>query len=165
MYNRSVMSDDPRLDDFVTALEDFNTVFIRLAEVNQLSLSTLSVLHTLSRRGPLRLTDLVRTERLKQPAMTSLVAKLEEQALVVRRPDPSDGRSALISLTPHGERIVTERHSDRVRNLAPLVAELDAEDRRALASMTPVFQRLASVAGAGARRPEAAAVADEEGHR
>ena len=50
-----------------TVIEDFNTVFLRLASVQRLNFSTLSVLHTLSRGGPMRLTDLLATEQIKQP--------------------------------------------------------------------------------------------------
>ena len=82
------------IDELTTAIEDFNTIFIRLPSVRRFSFSTLSVLHTLSRRGPLRLTDLTVTEQLKQPALTSLVAKLERDGLVARRRDPRDGRAA-----------------------------------------------------------------------
>jgi DNA-binding MarR family transcriptional regulator len=65
------------VDELTTAIEDFNTIFIRLPSVRRFTFSTLSVLHTLSRQGPLRLTDLIATEQLKQPAITSVVAKLE----------------------------------------------------------------------------------------
>ena len=44
------------VDRLVTVIEDFNTVFIRLASVQKLNFSALSVLHSLSRGGPMRLT-------------------------------------------------------------------------------------------------------------
>ena len=67
-------------------IEDFNTIFIRLPSVRRFNFSTLSVLHTLSRKGPLRLTDLLATEQLKQPALTSLVAKLVQDGLLHAAP-------------------------------------------------------------------------------
>jgi DNA-binding MarR family transcriptional regulator len=96
-----------------TAIEDFNTFFIRLPSVRRFSFSTLSVLHTLDRKGPLRLTDLTATEQLKQPALTSLVARLERDGLVSRRRDPRDARAVLISLTREGREIVASRHAER----------------------------------------------------
>ena len=100
------------VDELTTAIEDFNTVFIRLPSVRRFNFSTLSVLHTLSRNGPLRLTDLTATEQLKQPAITSLVAKLERDGLVSRRRDPRDGRAVLLSLTREGRHVVRSRHPD-----------------------------------------------------
>lgn len=70
------------------SIEDFNSLFIRLPASDRLSFSALSVLHTLSRAGPCRLSDLVRTEQIKQPALTSAVARLERGGLIERRPDP-----------------------------------------------------------------------------
>ena len=134
------------VDRLATAIEDFNTVFIRLPTVRRLTFSTLSVLHSLSRRGPMRLTDLVTTEQIKQPALTSLVAKLEAAGLVARRPDPSDGRAALLSLTPDGEAVVRSRHAERVTALARLTDRLDDRDRAVLADAQEVLSRLVAIA-------------------
>ena len=131
-----------------TAIEDFNTIFIRLPSVRRFSFSTLSVLHTLSRRGPLRLTDLTATEQLKQPALTSLVAKLERDGLVSRRRDPRDGRAVLLSLTQEGQEIVRARHSDRMTRLSRLAGQLNDQERDALAGYARVLARLAEIAAA-----------------
>ncbi|MBL7489983.1 MarR family transcriptional regulator [Frankia sp. AgB1.9] len=127
-------------------IEDFNTVFIRLASVQRLNFSTLSVLHSLSRGGPMRLTDLLATEQIKQPALTSLIAKLQAAGLVSRRPDPSDGRAALLSVTSAGELVVQSRHADRVARLTRLTDRLDDHDRAVLADAQEVLSRLVAIA-------------------
>jgi DNA-binding MarR family transcriptional regulator len=134
------------VDRLATVIEDFNTVFIRLASVQRLNFSALSVLHSLSRGGPMRLTDLLATEQIKQPALTSLVSKLEAASLVSRRRDPSDGRAALLSLTPAGEMVVQSRHADRVAKLARLTDRLDDHDRNVLADAQEVLSRLVAIA-------------------
>ena len=137
------------IDELTTAIEDFNTIFIRLPSVRRFSFSTLSVLHTLSRRGPLRLTDLTATEQLKQPALTSLVAKLERDGLVARRRDPRDGRAGLLSLTQQGREIVRFRHADRMTRLSRLADQLNDQERDALAGYARVLARLTEIAVAG----------------
>jgi DNA-binding MarR family transcriptional regulator len=137
------------LDELTTAIEDFNSIFIRLPSVRRLSFSTLSVLHTLSRRGPLRLTDLTATEQLKQPALTALVAKLERDGLVTRRRDPRDGRAVLLSLTPEGQEIVRSRHADRMARLSRLADGLNGQERDALTGYARVLGRLTEIAAAG----------------
>ncbi|WP_326641989.1 MarR family transcriptional regulator [Nonomuraea fuscirosea] len=137
---------DLDLDVLATAIEDFNTYFIRLPSVRRLSFSTLSVLHTLERRGPMRLTALTATEQLKQPALTSLVARLEQDGLVSRRPDPRDGRAVLLELTEEGLRIVRSRHADRVARLSRLVEHLDEDERAALAGSARMLGRLTEIA-------------------
>jgi DNA-binding MarR family transcriptional regulator len=141
------------VDRLATAIEDFNTVFIRLASVQRLSFSTLSVLHSLSRSGPMRLTGLLATEQIKQPALTSLVSKLEASGLVSRAPDPSDGRAVLLSLTEAGEMVVASRHADRVAMLARLIERLDVRDRTVLTAAQGVLFRLVALAGEAASEP------------
>ena len=134
------------VDRLTTVIEDFNTIFIRLPSVRRFNFSTLSVLHTLDRNGPLRLTELLPTEQLKQPALTSLVAKLEQDGLLERRPDPSDGRASLISLTSAGQEIVHSRHAHRVAKLTALVDQLSPEERAVLAGSVDVLHRLTELA-------------------
>jgi len=134
------------VDRLTTVIEDFNTIFIRLPSVRRFNFSTLSVLHTLDRNGPLRLTELLPTEQLKQPALTSLVAKLEQDGLLERRPDPSDGRASLISLTSAGQEIVHSRHAHRVAKLTALVDQLTPEERAVLAGSVDVLHRLTEFA-------------------
>ena len=43
------------IDELTTAIEDFNTIFIRLPSVRRFNFSTLSVLHTLSRHAEIAL--------------------------------------------------------------------------------------------------------------
>lgn len=137
---------DLDVDRLTTVIEDFNTIFIRLPSVRRLNFSALSVLHTLGRRGPLRLTDLLATEQLKQPALTSLVAKLEQDGLLQRRPDPADGRASLLSLTRTGRELVRSRHANRVEKLAALVARLTLDERAVLAGSIDVLHRLTDLA-------------------
>ncbi|HEY9339909.1 MAG TPA: MarR family transcriptional regulator [Kribbella sp.] len=137
---------DLDVDRLTTVIEDFNTIFIRLPSVRRLNFSALSVLHTLGRRGPLRLTDLLATEQLKQPALTSLVAKLEQDGLLQRRPDAADGRASLLSLTRTGRELVRSRHANRVEKLAALVARLTPDERAVLAGSIDVLHRLTDLA-------------------
>ncbi len=134
------------LDELTTAIEDFNSVFIRLPAVRRFNFSTLSVLHTLSRKGEVRLTDLLATEQLKQPAITALVTKLERDGLVTRRRDPGDGRVVLLSLTDAGNEVVRSRRAERVANLSALVARLTDDERDVLVDSARVLRRLAEIA-------------------
>jgi DNA-binding MarR family transcriptional regulator len=133
-------------DELTSVIEDFNTIFIRLPSVRRFNFSTLSVLHTLSRTGPLRLTDLTATEQLKQPALTSLIARLERDGLVSRRRDPHDGRAVLLSLTREGRQVVRSRHADRMAKLSHLVDRLNDQEREVLTGCARVLARLIEIA-------------------
>jgi DNA-binding MarR family transcriptional regulator len=136
------------------SIEDFNSVFIRLAAPDRLSFSALSLLHTLSRVGPCRLSDLVRTEQIKQPALTSAVAKLERDGLIERRPDPGDGRAWMLSLTADGQSIVSRRHADRVERLRGLIDRLPPADRARLLSIAGVLDQVVQLAVEQGEKPD-----------
>jgi DNA-binding MarR family transcriptional regulator len=130
------------VDAFAAAIEDFNRVYIRIPVREKLPFTTLSVLDTLAHSGPARLTDLTRTEQLTQPGITQLIARLERDGLVLRRRDPGDGRAVIVYLTEAGRQVRRTRHDDRVRYLAPMISELTAAHRQALAAALPALARL-----------------------
>ncbi|WP_328535318.1 MarR family winged helix-turn-helix transcriptional regulator [Streptomyces sp. NBC_00344] len=147
MTVQSPDGDGVDVDDFTTVVETFAGIFIRLPSVEKLSFTTLSVLHTLTHQGPMRLSKLTATEQVSQPAITQLVARLERDGLVERRPDPSDGRAVLVRVTPAGTRVVHTRHDDRTTQLAILFEQLTAEERKAVGAALPALMRMAALQG------------------
>ncbi|WJV44299.1 MarR family winged helix-turn-helix transcriptional regulator [Streptomyces flavofungini] len=134
------------VEAFAAAVENFNRFYIRLPVLEKLSFTTLSVLDTLAfGDGPLRLSDLARSEQVSQPGITQLVTRLERDGLVERRPDPSDGRAVLVHITEAGRRIGRSRHQDRTRHLAPLIAQLTPEQRQSITEALPALTRLAEL--------------------
>ncbi len=140
------MDADRAVERLTLSIEDFNSLFIRLPASDRLSFSALSVLHTLSRVGPCRLSDLVRTEQIKQPALTSAVARLERDGLVERRPDPRDGRASMLSLTADGQSIVSRRQADRAERLGRLIGRHSPADRTRLLSIAGVLDQIVELA-------------------
>ena len=140
------MDADRAVERLTRSIEDFTSLFIRLPASDRLSFSALSVLHTLSRAGPCRLSDLVRTEQIKQPALTSAVARLERDGLVERRPDPRDGRASMLSLTADGQSVVSRRHADRADRLGSLIGRLSPADRTRLLGIAGVLDQIVQLA-------------------
>jgi DNA-binding MarR family transcriptional regulator len=141
------MAGRPELDpgEMAAAVEEFNGFYIRLPSIQRLSFTTLSVLHTLARRSPLRLGELTATEQVTQSAITQMVTRLENDGLVERRPDPHDGRAVLVHITPAGAEVVAARRADRVARLAPILQRLSAEERSAIAAALPALRRIAEL--------------------
>ncbi len=82
----------------------------------------LSAIGALYLRGPMTPTELAAHERVKLQTLTRLLAELEADAWVVRKPDPDDGRRSVLSLTPLGIRQLT---ADVQRREASLAAAID----------------------------------------
>lgn len=102
-------------------------------------LSALSVVVFL---GPLTLGELATAEQVKPPTMTRIVTGLEEDGLVARRDDASDGRLTQIHATAKGRRILAAGRARRVETLAAAVKALDIRHRNDLASGVRVLQTL-----------------------
>lgn len=132
---------DPDLDvrDLTTIIEEFTAIFIRFPSVERLSLTTHSVLHTLSRKGPMRLTELTATEPMTQPAITQMVRRLEEDGLLERRADPRDARAVLVQLTSRGALVIETRRAARVEWLTNLLDRLSPEERMTIAAAVPAL--------------------------
>jgi DNA-binding MarR family transcriptional regulator len=107
-----------------------------------ISLSSLGTLSTLNRTGPKRITELAAIEGVTQPSMTTLVANLEKQGLVVRSGDPADKRVSLVSLTEAGREYMMQRRRAGTEAFAALVSKLPPEDAATLAAAIPALERL-----------------------
>lgn len=67
-----------------------------------LSSGQLAVFFALGEGAALSQATLVRVAAIEQPTMAATLSRMERDGLIARRPDPEDGRSSLISLTPAG---------------------------------------------------------------
>src|SRR5215210_1394964 len=97
-----------------------------------LSPSLTAALATIERRGPLTPSGLAELERIKRPTATRLLRRLEEDGLIERVPDPTDGRAALVSVTPAGRELLKRLRSRKNAYLAKRLRELPPEDVEAL---------------------------------
>ncbi len=102
----------------------------------------LSALSVVVFAGPLTLGQLAAAEQVKPPTMTRIVTGLEEDGLVERREDASDGRLTQIHATAKGRRILHAGRAQRVRTLAAAVECLDRRHRDELASGVRVLETL-----------------------
>ena len=116
----------------------------RLRTQHRFPLSQGMVLGRLDRHGAMGVSDLAAAERVRPQSMAQTVADLEAAGMVSRRPDPGDGRRALVELTPLGLQTLHADRRDRESWLARTIAEdLDAADRAALHRSVEVLRRLA----------------------
>ena len=125
------------------ALEQAASWVRRSTPRDEWNLVAASTLDALDRSGPQRISDLVSREAITQPAMTSVVARLAASGLVERRPDPTDGRATLVSITDAGREHLARRHALRAQQVADRVERLGDADRAALLAATAALTRLA----------------------
>ena len=116
----------------------------RLRTQHRFPLSQGMVLGRLDRRGAMGVSDLAAAERVRPQSMAQTVADLEAAGMVTRRPDPADGRRALVELTAEGLATLQADRRDRESWLARQIAEdLGPEDRATLRRSVELLRRLA----------------------
>jgi DNA-binding MarR family transcriptional regulator len=115
-----------------------------LSPADGLSLTAAATLANLERSGPQRLTALAVREGVTQPAMTQLIARLQEGGLVRRESDPGDGRVVQVRLTDQGRDTLARRRAVRAERLVVILDRITAEDRAALAAALPAIDALTS---------------------
>lgn len=112
---------------------------------------SLAALATLGRCGPLRLGDLALREGVAPPTLTRMIAGLEEDGYVTRRPDPGDRRAVRVSITERGRQVVSEALAARAEVFRRRLEVLPEASRRVLEDAVPALRALADDGGAGSR--------------
>jgi DNA-binding MarR family transcriptional regulator len=116
----------------------------RLRAENQLPLTQSAVMGRLERGGPRSVSDLAQEERIRPQSMAPAVAGLEERGFVLRRPDPNDGRRALVDLTDAGRAALDQDRRQRDEWLARTIADdLDPGEQAVLMQAVEILRRLA----------------------
>jgi DNA-binding MarR family transcriptional regulator len=101
-----------------------------------------AALASIDNHGPLTPSELAARERIKRPTATRLIASLEQDGLVARTSDPSDGRSSLIATTPEGRDLMRTLRTRKDAYLARRLAKLTAGERETLARAADLLERL-----------------------
>lgn len=113
-------------------------------KADQVTASQTAALGRLLRHGESTVADLARAEGVRPQSMGATVQALVDLGLVERRPDPADGRRALVRATDGGSRARQDSWTTRTGVLADRLATLPADDRdivaRAIAILTPLTE-------------------------
>ncbi|MDA8436339.1 MAG: MarR family transcriptional regulator [Actinomycetales bacterium] len=106
--------------------------------------SSLSVLATVTDRGPLRLGDLARVEGITPATLSRIVAVLEDDGLAERTADPVDRRSSWLMVTPAGLALLAAVRRDRAQVMVARVDRLSAAQRTALSAALDALEALSA---------------------
>jgi DNA-binding MarR family transcriptional regulator len=142
------MSKGHDADDVAAALRmSIGLLLRRLRQVpaeGELTLPESSALARLDRGGPTTATALARLEQISPQSMGATLSALEERGLVERRPDPRDGRRAVISLTGAGLRALRNKRNARTRQMARALSDgFTPSELSQLMAAAPLLERLA----------------------
>src|SRR5918996_895846 len=86
---------------------------MRKERYSDLTPTQLSALGSLLRKGPLTVGALARHENVQPPSMTRTINCLEDMGMVVREPDPTDGRQVLLRVSEPGKELMDAERKRR----------------------------------------------------
>lgn len=81
--------------------------------------------------GPCRARDLANSTGVTAPTMSAALANLESRGLIIRTPDPGDGRAALVEITGTGREAVDVTSNRLMAVLEGVAADISPEDAEA----------------------------------
>ncbi|MBN9100637.1 MULTISPECIES: MarR family transcriptional regulator [unclassified Pseudonocardia] len=110
-----------------------------------LSTTQASVLASTAKHGPVRISDLAEFEGINPTMLSRIVAKLEDAGLLRRRPDPDDGRAALVETTEAGLAQHRTLREERTRLLTDRLAAMPADRAAQLLAALPALEALAQI--------------------
>jgi DNA-binding MarR family transcriptional regulator len=92
--------------------------------------------------GPLTLSLLAKRRRVSLQSMSELAQTLVERGWIARTPDPTDRRQHLLQLTESGLAHYQRTQEMTIRQLAPLLAQLSADELAAVRMALPALRRV-----------------------
>src|SRR6202790_4293366 len=120
------MSEDADAGQVAAALRvSIGLLLRRLRQVRvegELTLPESSALTRLDRGGPATPSALAKLEQISPQSMGATLGALEARGLVERRPDPQDGRRAVLSATEAGLQVLRNKRNARTEQLARALA-------------------------------------------
>jgi DNA-binding MarR family transcriptional regulator len=110
---------------------------------DNLTMSQVSVLLRLDRDGSATVSSLARAEGIRPQSMSAVVTPLQEAGLVSGKPDPSDGRQILMSLTAKCLKRLQKGRAARQDWLTATIAQkLSAHEQEKLQAALELLTRL-----------------------
>lgn len=105
--------------------------------------SQISVLFTIVRAGPLRMTELAIAEGINPTMLSRITGNLCRRGLIEREPDPEDRRAIRVRATAAAEQMRESIQAERSAALAQYTETLDEQQRRTLRDAIPILEHLA----------------------
>jgi DNA-binding MarR family transcriptional regulator len=139
-----MMSKHPLVFEFFTEIAIINqlsTAMLQSVMPGRITMAQFTVLSHFVRRAidaesP---ANLAKALQVTRPTMTSTLARMERDELVVVAPDPIDGRAKLVSLTDKG-RSTYVACIDATAPLIPMISSVTADS--VLASILPTLKKM-----------------------
>jgi DNA-binding MarR family transcriptional regulator len=143
-----VTDEEPDLQNVAAELRASISLLLRrmrqVQVAGELTLPERSALARLDRGGPSTSAALARLEQISPQSMGATLGALEARGLVERRPDPQDGRRAVLSVSEAGRQVLRDKRDALTQLLAQALSDgFTAAELTRLKAAAPLLERLA----------------------
>lgn len=108
----------------------------------ELSPTLIAALATIDAHGPITPSELAEIERVQRPTATRIAAALQNDGLIERAADPSDGRASLLSTSAGGRDLLRRVRRRKNAYLSRRLHELGGDEVAALERAAEVLEHL-----------------------
>lgn len=142
---------------------------IRLAQSidSEIEPASYSVLFTLQKEGPQRMTAISRHLGIGKPTLSRQLTTLAERGFITKQADPGDGRALVISLTDEGRQRLESAQADRSERYLHMLEPWTEEEIMTLSGLLQKLNQTYidydAAYGAGNALPQEAASSQGEG--
>jgi DNA-binding MarR family transcriptional regulator len=109
----------------------------------------ITVLLAVTRRGPLRLSEVAASEGINPTMLSRVTADLVEAGLLERASDEGDRRAAWVKATAAGRRLFERIRRERTDAVSVALEALSDHDRQLIERALPALEQLAEQLGGG----------------
>jgi len=103
-----------------------------------------SVLGTVTRRGPIGIGELAELEGINPTMLSRIVGKLSDAALIERIADPDDGRAVVVQPTAAGRKLHQRVQDQRTKALVGRLQSMPAGQAAQLVAALPALEALSA---------------------
>lgn len=111
-----------------------------------------SALARIEQCEPVRLGVLAQLEGVSAASMSRIVESLEAQGIVVRIPDPLDGRVSMVKISATGMELISAYRAASTRAIETALSTLSRDEQSSLHEALPILEKLSQILQVGASK-------------
>ncbi|MHB1208439.1 MAG: MarR family winged helix-turn-helix transcriptional regulator [Acidimicrobiales bacterium] len=111
-----------------------------------------SALARIEQCEPVRLGVLAQLEGVSAASMSRIVESLEAQGIVVRIPDPLDGRVSMVKISATGMELISAYRTASTRAIETALSTLSRDEQSSLHEALPILEKLSQILQVGASK-------------
>lgn len=142
LYGTMTEKDIQRVREFNRFYTNLLGLLDRHILESDFSLPEARVLYELYHERPCSATRLLEKVNMDKGYLSRVLKQFEKRGLLVRKPDKTDGRAAVLSLTAKGEREFVKINEASAHQLHTLYSALSASDQRKIIGHMEEIQKL-----------------------